>query len=77
MKSEMDVMAMTPQDRLFWLKANRVTLLVVGLVWIGIIIQQLTVGRMPWFMIAMIPFFASVRFGCYLVLRQSARQASG
>jgi hypothetical protein len=66
MKSEMDVLGMDERQRLFWLLANRATLFVVGLVWIGMIVWQLTRGHTDWFLIAMVPLFALVRWGVYL-----------
>jgi hypothetical protein len=66
MKSEMDVLGLDERQRLFWLLANRATLTVVGLVWIGMIIWQWTRGRTDWFLIAMVPTFALARWGFYL-----------
>lgn len=66
MKSEMDVLGMDERQRLFWLLANRATLMVVGLVWIGMILWQLSRGRTDWFLIAMVPVFGLVRWGFYL-----------
>ena len=66
MKSEMDVLGLDERQRLFWLLANRATLIVVGLVWIGMIFWQWTHGRTDWFLIAMVPTFALVRWGFYL-----------
>lgn len=65
MKSEMDIFGMNEQARICWLKANRITLIVVGMVWIGMIVQQLFVGNRPWFLIVMVPVFALLRFAAY------------
>ena len=65
MKSEMDVLNMDERQRLHWLKANRATLLVVGLCWLGMIGWELSRGHTPYFLIAMVPLFAVIRFGLY------------
>ncbi len=70
MRDEMDLMGMGPERRLAWLRANRLTLMIVGLTWIGLILWELGRGRTPWFLIAMVPVFAAVRFGLYLVYRR-------
>lgn len=66
MKSEMDVMSMDERQRLCWLLANRATLMIVGLVWIGMIVWEMIQGRAPLFMMVMVPIFAAIRFGWYL-----------
>lgn len=70
MKNEMDVLRMTEPERICWLKANRVTLMAVGVVWVGMVIQQLSSGNRPWFLIAMIPTFALLRFTAYVYYRK-------
>ena len=65
MKGEMDVLSMDERQRLCWLRANRVTLMIVGLVWLGLIARDLASGQSPWFLIAMVPVFAAVRFAAY------------
>jgi hypothetical protein len=65
MKSEMDIMRMDERQRLHWLQANRATLIVVGVVWLLMILFELTEGRTPAFLIVMVPIFASLRFGFY------------
>ncbi|MBU1320443.1 MAG: hypothetical protein KKG33_12530 [candidate division Zixibacteria bacterium] len=67
MKSEMDVMGMDERQRLCWLLANRVTLMVVGVFWIGMIGWEVINHRVPYFLIAMVPAFAAIRFFTYLV----------
>lgn len=67
MKTEMDVMRMDERQRLCWLLANRLTLMVVGVVWIGMIALEIVNNRMPYFLIAMVPVFALIRFLTYLV----------
>ncbi len=72
-KTEMDAMKFDERQRFCWLAANRVTLIIVGLVWIGMIINDIIVNRPPWFMIAMIPAFALIRFVAYRIyLRRNA-----
>jgi hypothetical protein len=61
----MDIMRMDERQRLHWLQANRSTLLVVGVVWLLMIAFELTEGRTPGFLIAMVPVFAGIRFGFY------------
>ncbi len=65
MKSEMDLMRMDERQRLSWLRANRATLMVVGVVWLLMIGWELLEGRTPRFLILMVPVFAAVRFGLY------------
>ena len=65
MKSEMDVLSMDERQRLSWLRANRVTLMFVGLVWLGLIAWELSSGKTPWFLIAMVPVFGLFRFATY------------
>lgn len=65
MKNEMDVMKMDERQRFAWLRANRLTLFSVGLVWIGMILRDLLRGETPYFMTAMIPLFALLRYLLY------------
>jgi hypothetical protein len=65
MKDEMDLLKMSAPDRICWLRANRITLMIVGLIWIGMILHQLFSGTVPWFLIAMVPVFALTRLGMY------------
>ncbi len=65
MKNEMDSLGMDERDRLAWLKANRVTLIFVGLVWIGMIARELSQGRTPLFLLAMVPVIALLRYGAF------------
>ncbi len=65
MPSEMDVMNMDERQRYSWLLANRLTLILVGTTWLGMIAWELSNGRTPVFLISMIPTFALVRFFSY------------
>ena len=65
MKTEMEVMDMDERQRLCWFRANRATLMVVGVCWLGMIAWELAHQRTPLFLIAMVPLFAIVRFGFY------------
>lgn len=65
MKNEMDLLRMTEPEKLCWLRANRLTLIIVGMIWVSMILQQLVTGNQPWFLIAMIPVFALIRFAVY------------
>jgi len=67
MKTEMDVLALDERQRDCWLRANRLTLLSVGLVWLGMIGWEISQGGMPYFMMAMVPVFAAVRLVAYLL----------
>jgi len=67
MKTEMDAMRMDERQRLNWLLANRATLFIVGLCWLGLIAWEAVHGRMPHFLIVMVPVFALVRFVFYQV----------
>jgi hypothetical protein len=64
-KSEMVLMNMDERQRLAWFMANRGTLIGVGSVWISMIAWDLTHGRMPIFLMAMVPVFALFRLGLY------------
>lgn len=65
MTSEMDVMRMDERQRTAWFLANRATLMIVGIVWIGMIFWELAHRRVPYFMVAMVPVFALIRFAFY------------
>jgi len=65
MRSEMDLMRMDERQRLHWLRANRATLMVVGVVWLLMIAFELSEGRTPGFLLVMVPIFASIRFGFF------------
>jgi len=62
MKTEMDAMKMDERQRLNWLKANRATLMIVGLVWIGMVVfEAINDRRVPYFLILMVPVFGLIR----------------
>jgi len=65
MTTEMDLLRMDERQRLAWLMANRGTLIAVGLTWIGLIVRELAAGRMPLFLIVMVPVFAALRAGLF------------
>ena len=65
MKTEMDAMNMDERQRFAWLQANRLTLILVGITWLGMIGWEVAQQRSPWFLIAMVPVFAALRFGVY------------
>jgi len=65
MKTEMDALGMDERQRLAWLLANRATLLLVGVVWLGMIGWELVQHRTPYFMLAMVPAFALTRLMTY------------
>ena len=65
MITEMDALNMDERQRSGWLRANRATLIVVGVVWLGMIGWELAHQRTPLFLMAMVPLFALVRFGFY------------
>jgi len=67
MKSEMDALRLDERQRLCWLRANRITLMTVGLVWLGMIAWEIAHGNWPRFLIAMVPAFALVRVVAYLL----------
>lgn len=69
MKTEMDILGMDERDRLCWSRANRITLIVVGIAWLSVIALEFRRGNTPWFMMAMVPVFAGVRFMAYAYLR--------
>ena len=47
------------------LLANRATLMIVGLTWLGMISWELTQQRQPLFLMAMVPVFALLRYGFF------------
>ena len=58
MKTEMDLMKMDERQRLYWLMANRVALMIVFLVCLGIIIYVTVHNNIiPYFLIIMVPVF--------------------
>ncbi|MCK5596038.1 MAG: hypothetical protein KAJ04_01205 [Candidatus Eisenbacteria sp.] len=65
MRSEMDLMRMDERQRLYWLRANRTTLMFVGVVWLLMIAFELSEGRTPGFLLVMVPIFAGIRFGFF------------
>jgi hypothetical protein len=65
MRSEIDVLKMDERQRDAWLRANRLTLMAVGVTWIGMILWELAHDRVPVFLILMVPVFAGLRFGLY------------
>lgn len=69
MKNEMELLGMTGVERLCWLRANRTTLMLVGLVWIGMIVERLIAGTFPLFLIVALFVFAAIRFGLYRFFR--------
>ena len=71
MKSEMDLLRMDRHQRVCWLMANRLTLMIVGVCWLGMIAREVAEGRTPVFLIVMVPVFAAVRFGLYLFYQRS------
>ncbi len=67
MRTEMDALGMDERQREAWLRANRATLITVGLVWLGMIGWEVVHDRLPVFLIVMVPIFALVRLTAYLV----------
>lgn len=65
MRNEMDLMNMDERQRLAWFMANRGTVIAVGAVWIGMIGWELTHGRVPVFLMVMVPVFALFRAALY------------
>jgi uncharacterized membrane protein len=60
-------MNMDERQRICWLQANRVTLILVGLVWIGMIGFELVAREVPYSLLIMVPIFAVIRFAAYKV----------
>ena len=65
MDTEMDITGMDERQRLAWLQANRITLMMVGLTWIGMILYELFNSGFPTFLVVMVPVFAFIRFLTY------------
>ena len=66
MKTEMDALRLDERQRVAWLMANRGTVFAVGATWLGMIAWEITHGRVPIFLIVMVPVFALVRFLLFL-----------
>ena len=66
MTTEMDVLRMDERQRFAWLRANRATLIVVGVTWLGMIVWELVQQRVPLFLVLMVPVFAVLRLVFYL-----------
>jgi len=67
MKSEMDAMKMDERQRFCWYRANRALIFFIFIVWIFMIVSEFYNGRIPYFLLVMIPVFAAVRFIFYKV----------
>ena len=65
MKNEMDLLRMDERQRLSWLRANRATLMLVGILWLGLIVWEYVQGRTPAFLIVMVPVIAAGRLAFY------------
>lgn len=65
MTEEMDILRMDERQRLAWMRANRVTLILVGLIWIGMIVWEMFQGKFPKFLVTMVPVFALARVLTY------------
>ncbi|MBD3331797.1 hypothetical protein GF356_03010 [candidate division GN15 bacterium] len=75
MKNEMDAMNMDERQRQCWLKANRATLIAVGLVWLGMIAWELAHDQVPVFLIVMVFVFAVIRVTAYWIYSRSGAQS--
>lgn len=65
MKTEMDAMKMDERQRLCWYKANRALIFFIFIVWVFMIASEFNNGRIPYFLLIMIPVFALARFVFY------------
>jgi hypothetical protein len=65
MRSEMDLMRMDERQQFHWLRANRATLMVVGVIWFLMIAFEISEERTPGFLLVMVPIFAGIRFGFF------------
>jgi hypothetical protein len=57
--------------------ANRATLQMVGICWIGRLAWEVGQGRQPWFLAAMIPVFAAYRWAAYRRYRRRGGSVPG
>ncbi len=73
MKSEMDAMKMDERKRLHWLRANRLTLIIVGIVWVGMIAWEFLHNETPYFLIGMVPVFALIRLVGYKLYKAEGK----
>ena len=67
MKSEMDAMGMDERQRLSWYKANRALIFFIFVVWVFMIASEFYNGRIPYFLLVMVPVFAIARFIFYKI----------
>ena len=77
MTSEMDLLRMDERQRLAWLMANRGTVVAVGVIWMGMIVWELSQGRAPLFLIVMVPVFALLRVGLYFFYSRTPQDRGG
>jgi hypothetical protein len=68
----MDALNLDERQRLCWLRANRATLMLVGLCWLGMIGWSLLQQHTPVFLMIMVPVFAAVRYLFYLYYKRLA-----
>ncbi|MBN1551711.1 hypothetical protein JW979_09585 [bacterium] len=73
MKNEMDLLKFDETKRQCWLKANRMTLIMVGIVWLSMIGYQMLHSATPYFLIVMVPIFAVIRWLFYEYYKRSAK----
>ncbi len=75
MKNEMEILKMDERQRLCWLLANRLTLIVVGLCWLGLTLYKLLHGEIPYFLMIMLPIFAIVRASAYFIYKSRSSKS--
>jgi hypothetical protein len=73
MKNEMDALKMDERQRLCWLLANRITLIAVGILWMGLIFLQYSHNLSLSFLVAMVPVIGLFRLGSYLYYMRSSK----
>lgn len=67
MKDEMNAMKMDERQRLCWYKANRALIFFIFIIWVFMIASEFNNGRIPYFLLIMIPVFALARFVFYKI----------
>jgi hypothetical protein len=70
MKNKPDAMRIDSRRRNALLLANRVMLVIIGIVWIGMVVYRLAVGEYWKFLVSAVPMIALVWHGTYLVFKR-------
>lgn len=73
--NEMDLMSFDERQKLNWLRANRFTLILTGILWCGYVLWQFLEGHKPYLLLAAIPVIAAIRFIVYKIYSSQSETA--